>query len=192
LSKNTRWALALIGVVIIIVGAVVIGTGKDNTDAVQTPSEQSTPKTGPTQAAPATPKTGPTSSAPAAKPAPDDKAASGGAGPNDTGQQSGGSSPAPGEPDTSGGAEAKIDRVSPILSNIKAQTVTVDKGDSVMIRGLSEESGEMHVHGYDKVVKLKPGSITRVSFTASIDGEFAIEFHLGSGEVRVGTLRVNP
>ncbi|MBJ7353687.1 MAG: hypothetical protein JHC98_02585 [Thermoleophilaceae bacterium] len=199
MSKNTRWALAIVGVVIIIVGAIVIGTGKDNTDAVQPPSEQSTTETGATQSTGTTPATGSTGSGGGTTnggSGTDDGSGSGGASPSDSGENSGGSSPDIDNDDSSGGAKAKVGSngvVSPILSDVKVQTVKVDKGEKVMIRGLSDSSGEMHVHGYDKEVPLKAGRIARVTFTANIDGEFAIEFHLSNGgHLDVGTLRVSP
>ena len=193
MSKNTRWALAIIGVVIIIVGAIVIGTGKDNTDAVQTPNEQTTTETGSTQSVPVAPPTGSTGASGGGNSGSGNNSNSGGASPSDPKTDTGGGTPAPGaEQNDSGGAEAKTDSVSPILSDVKVQTVVASKGDRVMIRGLSDSDGEMHVHGYDKEVALKAGKIARVRFTATIDGEFPIEFHLASGDIKVGTLRVNP
>lgn len=196
MSKNTRWALALIGVVIIIVGAVVIGTGSDNTDAVQEPSTEATAETGPTQSAPATPPTGSTG--------PDNGGGSGdngdqgngtgGASPSnpDSGQGSGGAIPGQ-SPDSSGGAEARVGVVSPVLAAGKVRTIKVEKGQTVMIRATSTTTGEMHVHGYDKEIPLKPGEIVRVKFKATIDGEFPIEFHLPAGDhADVGILRVSP
>jgi hypothetical protein len=191
LSKNTRWALAIVGVVIIIVGAFVIGTGKDNTDAVQKPTVPTTPKTGPTQTKPVTPQTGSTGSNTGGNSgssdngdgtggaAPDSSDESGGAAPNSSGSES-------------GGAQAQIGVVSPVLTDGAVKTITVGKGETVMIRGRSDAAGEMHIHGYDKEVALVPGKIARAKFKATIDGEFHVEFHLPSGEVQVGTLRVNP
>jgi hypothetical protein len=189
LSKNTRWALALVGVVIIIVGAIVIGTGKDNTDAVK-PSEPATVETGPTKETPATPATGSTGSSDDNGSGTDDNSGSGGASPDDSGQ-SGGASPDDSGSD-SGGAQAQIGVVSPVLTEGKTKTIVADKGETIVIRGRSSSGGEMHIHGYDKEVELEPGKIGRAKFKATIDGEFHIEFHLSSGEVQVGTLRVNP
>lgn len=195
MSKNTRWALALIGVVIIIVGAVVIGTGSDNTDAVQEPSTEATAETGPTQAAPATPETGATGSddgGGSEAGGGDEGNGTGGASPSDSGEGSGGASPGSSR-DSSGGAEARVGVVSPVLAAGKVRTIKVDKGQTVMIRATSTTTGEMHVHGYDKEVSLKPGEIVRVKFKATIDGEFPIEFHLPAGDhADVGILRVNP
>lgn len=191
MSKNTRWALAIVGVVIIIVGAIVIGTGKDNTDAVQKPTEPATAETGPTRTTPVTPTTGSTgSSEDNGGSGSDDGAGSGGASPDDSGQ-SGGASPDDSGSD-SGGAKAQIGVISPVLTEGSVKTITADKGQTIVIRGRSASAGEMHIHGYDKEVELEPGKIGRAKFKATIDGEFHIEFHLPSGEVQVGTLRVNP
>ncbi|MBJ7457862.1 MAG: hypothetical protein JHD02_01610 [Thermoleophilaceae bacterium] len=194
MSKNTRWALALVGAVIIIVAAVVIGTGNDQTDAVQQPSEPATAATGAsgaTDTATPTQQTGATGTDNGGSPDSGDDN-SGGASPSDSGEDSGGASPSDVDEDSSGGAKAQTGAVSPVLSATKVRTVTVDKGETVVIRAVSESSGEMHVHGYDKSVALKPGRIVRVKFKAKIDGEFPIEFHTPSGHVDVGTLRVNP
>jgi hypothetical protein len=195
LSKNTRWALALIGVVIIIVGAVVIGTGSDSTDAVQEPGTEATAETGPTQSAPATPATGSTGSDNGGGSGNNDEGnGTGGASPSnpDSGQGSGGASPGQ-SPDSSGGAEARVGVVSPVLAAGKVRTIKVEKGQTVMIRATSTTTGEMHVHGYDKEISLKPGEIVRVKLKATIDGEFPIEFHLPAGdEEDVAILQVSP
>lgn len=194
MSKNTRWALALVGVVIIIVGAIVIGTGSDNTDATQGPKTESTAETGATQSAPATPPTGSTGSDNGGESGngSDDGNGTGGASPSDSGEDSGGASPGKTD-DSSGGAEAQIGVVSPVLTTSRVRTIKVDKGETVVIRAKASSTGEMHVHGYDKEVPLKPGEIVRVKFKATIDGEFPIEFHLPAGDhADVGILRVNP
>jgi hypothetical protein len=195
LSKNTRWALAIIGVVIIIVGAVVIGTGSDSTDAVQEPGTETTAETGATQSVPTAPTTGETGSddSGSGTGGGDDQGnGTGGASPSDSGQGSGGASPGQ-SPDSSGGAEARVGVVSPVLSAGKVRTIKAEKGQTVIIRATATSTGEMHVHGYDKEVSLKPGEIVRVKFKATIDGEFPIEFHLPAGDhADVGILRVSP
>jgi hypothetical protein len=196
LSKNTRWALAIVGVAILIIAAFAISSGKDDTKAVQEPGQESTTETGPTTPAPAPPQTGSTGSnsgdnSSGGSGTGDNSGNSGGASPDDSGN-SGGASPDSNSSDSSGGAEAHTDVFSPVLADGKVQTVIAGKGDTVTIRGLSDSAGEMHIHGYDKSVALKPGTIANLKLKATIDGEFHIEFHLPSGEVQVGTLRVSP
>lgn len=191
MSKNTRWALAIVGVAIIIVAAVVIGTGKDDTGAKQTPSETTPAVTGATGKADsgATGGGGSTSNSGSndGSGGADSGGATPGAGGADNGD-SGGASPQ----DENGAANAQGASLSPILVAGKTRTVVVDKGELVVIRGRSSSSGEMHLHGYDKEVTLEPGKIARIKIKATIDGEFPIEFHLPNGEAQVGTLRVNP
>jgi hypothetical protein len=74
----------------------------------------------------------------------------------------------------------------------KTRTIKVDKGDTVVIRGKANVSGEMHLHGYDKEVPLQAGKVVTIRVKTNIDGEFPIEFHLPGGESQVGTLQVNP
>lgn len=187
MSKNTRWALAIVGAVIIIVAAVVIGTGKDDTDATQSPNENTPTVTGETGAGGAAPtkETGGATS---------DSGGSGGEGSGGatagggSDENSGGASPQ----EETGGASAQGASISPLLTAGATKTITVDKGDTIVIRGRASSAGEMHVHGYDKEVALEPNKIARIKLKATIDGEFPIEFHLASGHADVGTLRVNP
>jgi hypothetical protein len=189
LSKNTRWALALVGVVIIIVAAVAIGTGGDNSDATLSPdqTEHSTNHdSGDDSSGGITSSTGATGKSDDSS---DDN--SGGAGPDtSTNDNSGGAGPGT-DKSSSGGAGATV-VVSPVLTTSGVKTVKVDKGETVTIRARSDKAGTLHVHGYNKMVELKPGQTGRVTFKANIDGEFEIELHYTGGETQVGVLRVSP
>jgi hypothetical protein len=75
--------------------------------------------------------------------------------------------------------------------------VTVNKGDQVTLEATANFDFALHLHGYELEKEGKPGQMVRISFPATIDGEFEIEVHhLVNGEeasaVQVGTLRVNP
>lgn len=192
MSKNTRWALAIVGAAIIIVAAVVIGTGKDSTDATPTHTHENTSPT-PTQgtgagATTTTGTTGQTGSGGGSGGG--DNGQSGGASPSDSGtnDNSGGAGPQ----EESGGAKAQIGVVSPVLTAASPRTVTVSKGKTVTIRAKSSKAATLHIHGYDKTVPLSPNRTGRISFKATIDGEFPIEFHYSGSEAEAGTLRVNP
>lgn len=63
-------------------------------------------------------------------------------------------------------------------------TVDVAKGGTVTLKGVSDVADEVHVHGYDKTLNLKPGVAGEVSFTADQPGVFEIESH-ESGKVIV-------
>lgn len=187
MSKNTRWALAIVGVAVIIVAAVVIGTGKDDTDATPTKSHEGTHSG---QTAPTGPSgtTGGGSTAGGSGHSEGDHGGSGGASPGESGGDSGGASPH----EESGGAKAQIGVVSPVLTAAKPQTVTAKKGEMVTIRAKSTKAATLHVHGYDAMVELKPGAVGQVRFKATIDGEFEIELHYAGTADEAGKLRVSP
>lgn len=188
MSKNTRWALAIVGVAIIIVAAVVIGTGKDDTDAtpVQNQGTETTSQTGPTGSTGGVTSGGGGTGGQGSG----DDNGTGGASPDDStsGNGSGGAGPQ----EETGGAKAQIGVVSPVLTASNPRTVKADKGEMVTIRARSDQSAELHIHGYDKTLELKPGKTGRVRFKATIDGEFSIELHFAGSEAEVGTLRVSP
>lgn len=191
MSKNTRWALALVGVVILIVAAVVIGTNRDSTNATET-DEPATPIEQPTDSTPVTGESGATTGGGG------DQPNTGGATPDDSGTNdsggaepgTGGASPAPDSGDT-GGAPAGTSRASaPLLKSGSVKTIKVDKGDTVYFRAKSSTADELHIHGYDKYVELPAGETVNYKFKADIDGVFEIELH-GNGE-KVAVLKVNP
>ena len=65
----------------------------------------------------------------------------------------------------------------------------VDRGDRVTIVVESDESDEIHVHGYDETADIAGGS-GQVTFEADIEGVFEVE--LEESHLPVGTLQVNP
>ncbi|MGH3716155.1 MAG: hypothetical protein ACRDT4_22230 [Micromonosporaceae bacterium] len=50
-------------------------------------------------------------------------------------------------------------------------------GTKVVLEFTSDAADEVHVHGYDKEVALKPGVSARIEFTANIPGVFEVELH---------------
>ena len=57
------------------------------------------------------------------------------------------------------------------------QTVQASVGQQVKITVTSDVEDQLHVHGYDKEVELKPGKPGSVTFTADTKGTFEIETH---------------
>jgi hypothetical protein len=193
LSKNTRWALAIVGAVIIVIAAVVVGTGKDDTDATPTGSHGSH-ESGATAPTPQAPTGGGSSQEAGQGTGSSGGQESGGAAP---GNESGGAAPgnesggaAPGN--ETGGAQAQTGVISPILTPGKPKKITVDKGETVVIRARSPKAATLHVHGYNEMIELKAGQTGRIKFVAKFDGEFSIEFHFAGSESPAGTLTVNP
>jgi hypothetical protein len=55
--------------------------------------------------------------------------------------------------------------------------VEVNRGSRVRIEVTSDRSDEVHIHGYDKTVKLVPGQPGAVQFVAEVPGVFEVETH---------------
>jgi heme/copper-type cytochrome/quinol oxidase subunit 2 len=78
----------------------------------------------------------------------------------------------------------------PLLTTAKVTKIRVKKGETVRFRARSSKDEEIHVHGYDLSRDVAPGKTARMSFKATIDGIFEIEFeHAG---IEIAQLRVDP
>jgi hypothetical protein len=69
-------------------------------------------------------------------------------------------------------------------------TIEVEKGDRIRFTVSSDQSDEVHVHGYDLERPVGPDAPARFSFTADADGIFEVELH-GSG-AQIASLEVQP
>jgi hypothetical protein len=78
----------------------------------------------------------------------------------------------------------------PVLTGSKVVKLRVDKGETVRFRVKAPENEEVHIHGYDIKKDVKAGQTSRVSFEASIDGIFEIEFEHSA--TQIAQLRVDP
>jgi hypothetical protein len=67
------------------------------------------------------------------------------------------------------------------------RTVDAKLGSEVVLEVITDTPDELHVHGYDKKLKVVPGTPARVAFTATIAGVFEVELHSG---VKLCELRV--
>lgn len=54
----------------------------------------------------------------------------------------------------------------------------------------ADVADEVHVHGYDLMADVAPGSPARISFEASVPGRFEVE--LESRALQIAELRVGP
>jgi hypothetical protein len=70
------------------------------------------------------------------------------------------------------------------------ETIEVEQGDRIRFTVSSDQSDEVHVHGYDLERPVAPGAPARFSFTADADGIFEVELH-GSG-AQIASLEVQP
>jgi hypothetical protein len=78
----------------------------------------------------------------------------------------------------------------PLLTGGKVVKLRFDKGETVRFRVRSAQDAEVHIHGYDIKKDVKAGQTARVSFKASIDGIFEIEFE--NTATQIAELRVDP
>jgi hypothetical protein len=78
----------------------------------------------------------------------------------------------------------------PLLTGGKVTKIHVAKGDTVRFRVVSPKAEEVHVHGYDLKKELSPNKVATMSFKATIDGIFDIEFE--SSSTQIGQLTVDP
>jgi len=78
----------------------------------------------------------------------------------------------------------------PLLKGGKVTRLEFKEGDTVKFRVVSDAPEELHIHGYDIAKDLEPGTPVTVSFKATIEGIFEIEYeHAGE---QIGELRVEP
>lgn len=83
--------------------------------------------------------------------------------------------------------------VAPYRAGAPLHTMTVYRGDRVALLIESEVAGELHLHGYDREVALKPGGKARLSVEADRSGQFEMELHEpGGGHREVARLVVQP
>ena len=78
----------------------------------------------------------------------------------------------------------------PLLTGSKVVKLRYDKGETVRFQVRSPEDEEVHVHGYDIKKDVKAGQTAPVSFKATIDGIFEIEFE--ESATQIAELRVDP
>ena len=78
----------------------------------------------------------------------------------------------------------------PLLTADEVTEIEVEKGDRVRFRARSAEPEEIHVHGYDLTADVEPGRVASMSFDATIEGIFEIEFEQSG--TQIAELRVDP
>ena len=78
----------------------------------------------------------------------------------------------------------------PILTGATVRKLRFKKGDTVRFRVRAPQDAEVHIHGYDIARDVKAGRVTPISFKATIDGIFEIEFE--DSAKQIAELRVDP
>ena len=62
-----------------------------------------------------------------------------------------------------------------------ARTVRAIRGESIILRIHCDEAMTIHVHGYDALQKVMPGSVAKMAFVARWVGRFPVTAHLPDG-----------
>lgn len=78
----------------------------------------------------------------------------------------------------------------PLLTSAKVTELEVEQGDTVRFRARSATDDEVHVHGYDQSKAAPAGRTIEMSFTATLEGIFEIEFE--NAGVEIAKLTVTP
>ena len=68
--------------------------------------------------------------------------------------------------------------------------VRLKKGDPVVLRVTSDVADELHLHGYNLHLRLKPGQTATLEFAAKKTGRFTYELH--HAELELGVLEIYP
>ena len=92
-----------------------------------------------------------------------------------------------GFPFAAGGAQGgEVKRFEVTIADRKVAeggpTIRVTEGDRVVIVWHSDEIGELHLHGYDIAIDLKPGEATETVIDAQVAGRFPLTSHGFGGE----------
>lgn len=70
------------------------------------------------------------------------------------------------------------------------EIIKVNQGDEVILKIISDQDEEFHLHGYDKSIDLLEGSASELKFTANLTGRFSYE--LEKSKTELGALEVSP
>jgi hypothetical protein len=66
----------------------------------------------------------------------------------------------------------------------------VQQGDDVVLQVTTDTADELHLHGYNLLVKLVPNRAGTLHFTAKLTGRFTYELH--KSDLELGALEVYP
>jgi len=67
---------------------------------------------------------------------------------------------------------------------------TVEQGRNVVLVVRADVSDHIHLHGYDLMADVSPGSPARIEFTADVPGRFEVE--LEDSGIQIADLQVRP
>lgn len=68
--------------------------------------------------------------------------------------------------------------------------IKLTEGDNLILTVTSDADDELHIHGYDKEIKLQKDAPIQIMLKANITGRFPIELH--NTETEIAVLEVQP
>jgi hypothetical protein len=76
---------------------------------------------------------------------------------------------------------AELQRFAITIKNRKVEPaqklIRVTRGDALELEFSTDEAAELHLHGYDKLIKVAPSAPAVLRLDATIAGRFSIEAH---------------
>jgi hypothetical protein len=76
---------------------------------------------------------------------------------------------------------AELQRFAITIKNRKVEPaqklIQVMRGDALELEFRTDEAAELHLHGYDKLIKVEPAAPAVLRLDATIAGRFSIEAH---------------
>lgn len=76
---------------------------------------------------------------------------------------------------------AELQRFAITIKNRKVEPaqklIRVTRGDALELEFSTDEAAELHLHGYDKLIKVAPATPALLRLDATIAGRFSIEAH---------------
>jgi len=61
------------------------------------------------------------------------------------------------------------------------RTVRVQRDESLVLRVRADEKLEVHIHGYEVLLRVEPGAAASVQIAAKLVGRFPVTAHVGQG-----------
>lgn len=75
---------------------------------------------------------------------------------------------------------------------ISTRTVRVKEGDFVEISWKADSDIELHLHGYDLLLRLKPDELRKMSFQAHTAGRYPVSTHGSGGHGALIYIEIHP
>jgi len=89
------------------------------------------------------------------------------------------------------GEETKVVDIS-VANSRRFDTIKVQRDEQVELRVRSADAIDIHLHGYDLMIRTRPNEIVTLRFHAKILGRFPLESHATGKHQVLGYIEVHP